>query len=162
MRSIRTAALAVGAVAMVAALAGCSDSTHGSEGTVKLVEPGGNSGAFGVIGKATQKNISPGNGFAFSSPLQDTAKKTVGELSAFCIATAPSPGESLHGTCSGTATVPGGGFALNVGAKSIAENVSGAIVGGTGKYAGAVGTFSSKSTGGENAPSNLTFDYTLP
>jgi hypothetical protein len=77
-------------------------------------------------------------------------------------ATQPSPGEAINGTCSGTAAVPGGGFALNVGGKSIGNSVSGAIVGGTGKYTGATGTFSSKSSGGENSPSTLTLNYTLP
>ena len=105
----------------------------------------------------------PGSGFAFSSPLQNSSKKTVGELNAFCIATAPSHGESLHATCSGTAEVPGGSFALNVGGRAVGNNISGAIVGGTGKYAGAVGTFTSKATGkGENSPEDLTFDFILP
>jgi hypothetical protein len=163
MRRIRTAVLAIGVVVAIAALAGCSDNTHGSEGTVKLTEPGGETGkSFGVIGKPSGRSLKPGSGFAFSSVLQDSAKKTVGELSAFCLATQPSPGEAINGTCSGTATVPGGSFALNVGGKSIGNDVSGAIVGGTGKYAGATGTFSSKSSGGENSPSTLTFDYTLP
>jgi hypothetical protein len=163
MKHIRTAVLAIGVVVAIVALAGCSDSTHGSEGTVKLTEPGGETGqSFGIIGKPSGKSLKPGNGFAFSSVLQDSAKKTVGELNAFCLATQPSPGEAINGTCSGTATVPGGGFALNVGGKSIGNSVSGAIVGGTGQYAGATGTFSSKSSGGENSPSTLTFNYTLP
>jgi hypothetical protein len=50
-----------------------------------------------------------------------------------------------------------------VGGKEAAgEDVSGAIVGGTGKYNGAVGSFSSKGGGGENAPKTLTFNYILP
>ncbi len=59
--------------------------------------------------------------------------------------------------------MPGGTFALNVGGKEAAGNhVSGAIVGGTGKYNGAVGNFNSKGTGGENSPETLTFNYILP
>jgi hypothetical protein len=163
MKRLRTAVLALGVVVAVVALAGCSDKTHGSEGTLKLTEPGGETGqSFGVIGQPKGRKLVPGTGFAFSSVLQNSAKKTVGELNAFCLATQPSPGEAINGTCSGTATVPGGGFALNVGGKSIGNSVSGAIVGGTGKYAGATGTFSSKSSGGENSPSTVTFDYTLP
>jgi hypothetical protein len=87
----------------------------------------------------------------------------VGELNAVCIATQHSPSEGINGTCSGTATVTGGSFALNVGGKEIGGEVSGAIVGGTGKYEGAYGTFKSVEHGrGENAPSTLTFEYTLP
>lgn len=163
MRSIRIAVLALGVVAALVVLAGCGSSkTHGEEGTFTLTEPGGNSGTFGVIGKATKKGIEPGNGFAFSSPLENSAGKTVGEINVACIATQPSEGENLAGTCTATATVPGGGFALNAGGKEIGNNVTGAIVGGTGKYAGAVGTFSSKGSGGGNSPETLTFNYILP
>lgn len=164
MRSIRTAVLALGVVAALVALAGCGSSkTHGAEGTLKLIEPGGNTGSFGVIGKVTGKSIPPGDGLAFSSPLQNSEKKTVGEINAFCIATQPS-GENLNGTCSATATVPGGTFALNLGGKWIGNGGhTGAIVGGTGKYNGALGTFSSvKNGGGEHPSETLTFSYILP
>jgi hypothetical protein len=164
MRSIRIAVLGLGVVAALALLAGCGSSkTHGAEGTLKLTEPGGNTSSFGVIGKASEKGISPGNGLAFSSPLQNSEKKTVGEINAFCIATQPS-GENLNGTCSATATVPGGTFALNLGGKSIGNGThNGAIVGGTGKYNGALGTFSSaKNGGGEHPSETVTFSYTLP
>jgi hypothetical protein len=157
------AALAIGLAA-----AGCgSDETHGSEGTVTLTEPAETGGkSFGLIGTPSHsRTLPPGHGFAFSAPLQDSGGKTVGEINAFCIATQASPGEALSGTCSGTAAVPGGGFALNVGGKEIGGSVAGAIVGGTGKYVGALGTFTSKeeSAGkGEEGPSTLTFRYTLP
>jgi hypothetical protein len=54
--------------------------------------------------------------------------------------------------------VPDGQLALNVGGE-IAQDVTGAIVGGTGKYEGATGTFTSKSLGGETTD---TFNITLP
>lgn len=164
MKKVKVGVFALAIIALAVAIAGCGSSkTHGEEGSLTLTEPGGNSGSFGVIGKVGQKGVAPGNGFAFSSPLENAEKKAVGELNAFCIATEESSGENVHGTCSGTATVPGGGFALNVGAKSIGNNVSGAITGGTGKYAGAVGTFDTKATGsGENPTEEVTFHYTLP
>jgi hypothetical protein len=160
--AMRKAMMAGAAVVLLAALAGCSDNTHGEESTLKLTEPGGNSGSFGVIGHPTRGKLGPGSGFAFSTPLQDSSKKTVGELDAVCIATQPSPPEALKGTCSGTATVPGGDLALNAGG-TIGNGVSGSIVGGSGKYAGATGTFTSKPTGGgENSPSADTFEIILP
>jgi hypothetical protein len=165
MRRVRIAVLGLGAVVALVALAGCGSSkTHGSEGTLHFTEPGGNAGSFGVIGKASEKGISPGNGLAFASPLQNSEKKTVGEINAACIVTQPSPGETLNGTCSATATVPGGTFALNLGGKEIGNGGhAGAIVGGTGKYNGALGNFSSKKTSsGENSPETLTFNYILP
>jgi len=164
MRQIRIAVLAVVALAALVALAGCGSSkTHGAEGTVKLINPGGNSGTFGPIGKATGKSVPPGAGIAFSRPLQNSEKKTEGEINVACIATQASK-EGVGGTCTATATVPGGTFALNVGGKEIlGGNVSGAIVGGTGKYNGAVGNFTGKSSSGqENSPSTLSFNYILP
>jgi len=149
------------------AIGGCgSDETHGSEGTVTLTEPAEGGGKhFGIIGRVTGRTFKAGTGFAFSAPLQESGGKTVGEINAFCLATQPSPGEAINGTCSGTAAVPGGEFALNVGGKEIGGTVSGAIVGGTGKYEGAVGTFTSKeesSGNGEEGPSTVTFHYILP
>ena len=167
MKGMKLGLSVLAVLAIGVAISGCgSDGTHGSEGTVTVTEPAESGGKhFGFIGKPTRRSIEAGSGFAFSAPLQESGGKTVGEINAFCIATQPSPGESLNGTCSGTANVSGGGFALNVGGKGIGGDVSGAIVGGTGKYAGAVGTFTSKeeSAGsGEEGPSTLTFDYTLP
>jgi hypothetical protein len=156
MWSARNATLAVSAAAVLL-LAGCSDKTHGSQSTLKLTEPGGNTGTFAPIGNVTRNKVPAGSGFAFSSPLQDSSKKKVGELNAVCIATQPSSGQALKGTCSGTAQVPGGSLALNVGGK-IGNGVSGAIVGGTGKYAGATGTFTSV---GQNAQTD-TYNITLP
>jgi hypothetical protein len=150
----------VAAAALVGALvlSGCSDNTHGATSTLKLVEPGGNAGSFGPIGRVSGKTIKPGNGFAFSTPLQEpSSKKIVGELDATCIATLPSTGNTLHGQCNGTALLSGGSLALNVGGNTT-NNVSGSITGGTGKYAGATGTFSSL---GKNAK-NDTFNITLP
>lgn len=161
MRSARIAVLAAGAALAVFALGGCgSDNTHGSEGTLKLTEPSGKTGSFGVIGNPTRGKLSPGNGFAFSSPLQDSSKKTVGEINVVCIATQPSKPEAMKGTCSATATVPGGDLALNAGGV-VGNGASGSIIGGSGKYAGATGTFSSKPTGNGDS-SNDTFSYTLP
>jgi hypothetical protein len=161
---VRNAVITVAVIGAALAFAGCSDSTHWSQETLKLIEPGGKTGTNGVIGHFTRQGLTPGNGFAFSSPLQDpSSKKTVGRLRAFCIATEPSSGDTISGTCSGTAQAPGGGLALNVGGK-IGNNVTGSIVGGTGKYAGATGTFSSVSQGkgNGNTPMTDTFNITLP
>lgn len=130
-----------------------------------MTNPGGNSGTFAAIGKATGKSIPPGAGIAFSRPLQNAEKKTDGELNVACVAAQASK-VGVGGTCTATATatVPSGTFALNVGSKEIlGGNITGAIVGGTGKYNGAIGTFTSKSSSGtEGSPTTLTFNYILP
>ncbi len=153
---IRVGLIVLAAVVAGVGFAGCSDDTHGETTTLKLLEPGGETGTFGIIGSATQKGVKPGNGFAFSSPLQEpSSKKNVGELVATCIATKPSTGDSIHGQCTGTAIVPGGTLALNVGGDA-GNNVSGAITGGTGKYAGATGTFTSIGKNGQTDTYNIT------
>ncbi len=46
------------------------------------------------------------------------------EINAVCIDTQPTSGEAiLSGTCTGTATVPGGTFALNAGGKGVIAGV---------------------------------------
>ncbi len=142
------------AVAAAMVFAGCSDKTTGSTETLTFTEDE-QQGEFGVIGNATQNRTEPGQGFSLSIPLQDSSKKTVGEVNATCIATQPSSGDDLTGACSGVADVPGGQLALQVGGP-ITQGVTGAIVGGTGKYEGATGTFTSPDKGPD------TFTITLP
>jgi len=148
-------AMVMSVIAAAVVLAGCTDETTGSKQTLNFTEVDKGSN-FSPIGTASERSTPPGSGFALSIPLQDSSKKTVGSLNATCIAT--QPGKRLNGTCSGTADVPDGQLALNVGGE-IGEDVSGAIVGGTGKYAGATGTFTSKSSG---EGSKDTFNVTLP
>jgi hypothetical protein len=152
--------LALSAVAAATALAGCTDETTGSEETLTFTEVDKRS-HFTPIGDATPAHDPPGTGFALSIPLQDSSKETVGEINAVCIATKPSPEPVLHGTCSGTADVPEGQLALTQGG-TIGDNTSGApgaIVGGTGKYEGVTGTFTSKISG---EATQDTFNITLP
>jgi hypothetical protein len=146
--------LALAALVAIAAFTGCSDKTTGSSETLTLTEDE-QRGEFGVIGNGTQNRTEPGQGFSIHLPLQDSSKKTVGEINATCIATQPSSGNDLTGACSGVANVPDGQLALQVGGP-ITQGVTGAIVGGTGKYEGATGTFTSP----DNGPD--TFDVTLP
>jgi hypothetical protein len=146
--------LALSAVAVSAVLAGCSDKTTGSTETLTFTEDE-QQGEFGVIGRATHNHTEPGQGFSLNLPLRDSSKKSVGEINATCIATQPSSGNDLTGACSGVANVPDGQLALQVGGP-ITQGVTGAIVGGTGKYEGATGTFTSPDKGPD------TFDVTLP
>ncbi|MGH2926253.1 MAG: hypothetical protein ACRDK1_09820 [Solirubrobacterales bacterium] len=148
------------AIAAAMVLAGCTDETTGSEETLTLTEVDKGS-HFAPIGNAdAQGHEPPGSGFALSIPLQDSSHDTVGEINAVCIATRPASSEPvLSGTCTGTADAPDGQLALIAGGDEIGQDVTGAIVGGTDKYEGATGTFSSKSPG----PNTIdTFNITLP
>ncbi len=150
--------LALAAVAVAAVFAGCTDKTTGSTQTLTFTEVGKGS-EFHPIGPNVPEDgtAPPGSGFALSVPLQDSSKETVGTLNAACISTKPAA-QNIYGTCSGMADVPDGQLALSVGG-DIGDNVTGAIVGGTGKYEGATGTFTSKGSGGG---SQDTFTVTLP
>jgi hypothetical protein len=151
---LRGGAMAISAIVAAMALAGCGDDTTGSEETLTLTEV--DKGAhFAPIGDTTENRTPPGSGYSLSIPLRDSSKRTVGEINAVCIATRPGAEEpNLQGTCSGTADVPEGQLALSVGGE-IQQDITGAIVGGTGKYEGATGTFTS-------TQSEDTFNITLP
>jgi len=95
--NLKTPLAAVSALVVAAAVAGCSDNTHGDQQTLKLTQPG-SAGSGGAIGNATGRSTPPGSGFAFSSPYQDTSGNDVGELDAICIATQPSPGTASTAT----------------------------------------------------------------
>ena len=155
---VRGGAIVMAVVAAALVLAGCTDDTTGSEETLTFTES--NSGShFATIGDATENHTPPGSGYTLSIPLQDS-DGTVGEIDAICFATERGPQEPvLSGTCSGTADVPDGQLALNVGGEIDPNDSSGAIVGGTGKYEGAAGTFTSRFGGGETTD---TFTITLP
>jgi hypothetical protein len=149
---VRNAAIAMSAVAAAAVIAGCGE-TAGDEQTLTYTE---GRGEFSPFGGASERRTPPGGGFTLSVPLEDDSG-SAGELNAVCIATQESPGFPRTATCSGAADLPDGQLALNVTGK-IREDVTGSIVGGTGDYEGATGTF--ESTGGEQ-PTD-TFTFTLP
>jgi hypothetical protein len=99
----------------------------------------------------------PGSGMERANPLADPSDvaETVGEINGTCIATRPG-----KGTCSGTADVPGGQLAFVVGGEVFGEVLAsepGEIVGGTGNYEGATGTFVSD----PNPPTTETFNIIL-
>lgn len=143
------------AIAALALLAGCgSDETAGDEQTLTFTE---GKGEFTPIGNTSERSTQPGGGFVLAIPLEDDSGSAAGELHAVCIATKEDTGNALPGTCSGTADLPDGQLAINVGGE-VGESASGSIVGGSGDYAGATGTF--ESTSGN--PSTDTFTFTLP
>jgi hypothetical protein len=158
---VRRGSISMPAIAAAMVLAGCTDATTGSDETLTLTEVDKGS-RFAPIGNAKPAHDPPGSGYALSIPLQDSSHETVGEINVACIATKPSPEPVLYGTCSGTADVPGGQLAIIEGG-TIGDNTpsgpSGAIVGGTGKYEGATGMFTSKLSGERTQD---TFNITLP
>jgi hypothetical protein len=76
-------------------------------------------------------------------------------LSASCVATKTSRKfAAAQFSCTGTFVLPGGSLAAS--AVITGSGTEGAMVGGTGKYAGARGTFRSKETKGPVSPVRVT------
>jgi hypothetical protein len=143
------------AIVAVVLLAGCEDKTAGDEQTLTYTE---GKAQFGPIGDITRQAAPPGSGFALTIPLEDDSGSTAGNLYAVCISTSKeSTGETINGTCTATVDLDAGQLALNVGGE-VGENITGSIVGGTGDYDGATGTFEST---GQN-PTTDTLTFTLP
>jgi hypothetical protein len=111
------------------------------------------------VGKQGPQSFSPGDGISFRSVLSDASKKPVGELNAGCVITHAGTFDTAKAQCTATATVPGGDLTLSVGGRFGGGTTRGAIVGGTGDYKGAGGTFESANS---NAPSKDTFDIQIP
>lgn len=98
--------------------------------------------------------ISTGDMIVFNNPLLEGGKR-IGHLSASCVATKTSSNfKNAQFNCTGTFVLPGG--TLIASAMITGPGTDGAIVGGTGKYAGANGTFTTKETKGPASPVKVT------
>jgi hypothetical protein len=98
--------------------------------------------------------ISAGDMIVLYNPLVEGGKR-IGHLSASCVATKSTRKFAAAGfNCTGTFVLPGGTLAASA---IIAGNATeGAIIGGTGKYAGARGSFTAPETKGPNTPVTVT------
>lgn len=109
------------------------------------------------LGEEGPEALSPGDVISFGEDLLDSAMKKVGALNGTCVVTRPGTFATAAAQCTATATVPGGTLALTF--NTLAENVTGAITGGTGDYRGASGTFSDRHLA-EDRPAVVTFNVT--
>jgi hypothetical protein len=109
--------------------------------------------------------LSNGDQLTFTADMIDGSGKDVGDLDATCTVTATTTGsfDDSRAQCLGTATIPGGTLTLTVGGKAFgAGTTRGAVVGGTGDYAGATGSFTSSDESGTDKPSQDTFQLFVP
>ncbi len=146
----RTAVLA-GSIAVALGIAGVLAVTGGAEApagtTLKFVSKGG---VFKFVDAAPrakrEEDASSGDAFLISTGIYSTASKRLGTLDAHCTFTRG--GRRLRGVCTGIYDLPGG--EIHVSARLSADDeTAGAVVGGTGAYVGARGTFSSVDRPGE-------------
>lgn len=113
------------------------------------------------VGDEGPESLSNGDSFTFSGDLLDASGKDRGELDTTCAVTRPGGFDKSHLHCTGTATVPGGTLTLSRGGRVFAGvDPRGAVLGGSGAYAGATGDFTE---GEENAGRTpYTFHIWLP
>ncbi len=167
-------AAAAAAVLLAALVAGCGGGGQAtfSRQTLSFTE-GQNDDSFSFADnppKSSPSNgdepkLSNGDQITFAADMIDSSGKDVGDLDATCTVTATTTGsfDDSRAQCLGTADVPGGTLTLTVGGKAFgAGTTRGAIVGGTGDYAGATGSFSSSDESGTDKPSQDTFKLFIP
>jgi len=140
--------LAVGATAM-AALFASGGAAQKTDTTLTFVERGG---TFRLIdnapksptGPRQEPRLSAGDVLTISTPLYDGGDTRIGRLDAVCVATRGARFERATFICTGSFALPEGTLALNVSGR-FPENapVVGAVLGGTGAYEGARGSFTS-------------------
>src|SRR6266516_4926420 len=102
-----------------------------------------------------EPTLSNGDQLTFTADLIDGSGQDVGDLDATCTVTATTTGtfDDSRAQCLGTAAVPGGTLTLTVGGKAFgAGTTRGAVVGGTGYFAGAPGIFTSSDASGTDKP----------
>jgi hypothetical protein len=112
-----------------------------------------------------EPKLSNGDQITFTADMIDASKVDVGDLDVTCTVTAAITGsfDDSRAQCMGTATIPGGALTLAVGGKGFgAGTTRGAVVGGTGDYAGATGSFTSSDENGTDKPSQDTFRLFIP
>jgi hypothetical protein len=154
---LRDAAIAISAVAAAVVLAGCTDDTHGDQQTLEVTELA-TGGQFHPVGDPWPEANKPGGGFTFAGPLSSSSGE--GELNGVCIFfTEDKGGKGGKAECTGTFDLPDGQLVV-VGGRPGGHPRSGAIVGGTGEYAGASGTYESVKQEAGGAVD--TFNITLP
>ena len=112
-----------------------------------------------------EPKLSNGDQITFTADMIDGSGKDAGDLDATCTVTSTTTGsfDDSHAQCVATATIPGGTLTLAVGGKAFgAGTTRGAVVGGTGDYAGATGSFTSSDEAGTDKPSQDTFQLLVP
>ncbi len=169
----RVLVAAVGAAVLLAALvAGCGGGPTFTKQTLTFIERQ-NDDSFSFADnppKSSTSNdgepkLSNGDQITFTADMLDGSGKDAGDLDATCTVTATTTGsfDDSRAQCVATATIPGGTLTLAVGGKAFgAGTTRGAVVGGTGDYAGATGSFTSSDEAGTDKPSQDTFQLLVP
>ncbi|MCA1701553.1 MAG: hypothetical protein LC790_22740 [Actinobacteria bacterium] len=146
---VRTVVAAGIALVMAVGLSACKKGLE--EKTLTFTEKESNNFGFldnppkAKLGKEGPDKLTDGDVISFSSDMVDASGKDVGDLDATCITTRKGRFDQASASCQGTFTLPKGQLFATVGGKAFgSETTTGAIIGGTGDYEGATGSFTSK------------------
>jgi hypothetical protein len=112
-----------------------------------------------------EPTLSNGDQITFTADMIDGSGRDVGDLDATCTVTQTATGsfDDSRAQCIGTVAIPGGTLTVTVGGSAFGGGTTrGAVVGGTGDYAGATGTFTSSDEADTDKPSHDTFELFVP
>ena len=157
-----TMALAIGAFALISG-AGAAPPNVPHSTTLTFTEQGSKA-TFEFLdirpltkftGEEPPRRVSPGDGFAVTAPLLDTSDARAGKLYVICQAANGARRFSrVRFVCQGQLTLETGTLSITTLFRDVGDGaVTGEVVGGSGAYEGANGSFTS--SGGENAVDNF-------
>ena len=149
------------ALMMVLGLSACGDEQKPALAQKTLMFTERETDNFGFVDSAPKtkvgdegpESLSNGDAFTFSGDLLDATGKDRGELDTSCAVTRPGGFDKSHLQCTATATVPGGTLTLSRGGRVFSgADPGGAVLGGSGTYAGATGSFTEGEEGAGGTP----------
>lgn len=164
----RTAVAAAIIAAVLLGLSACGDDDPKlEEQTLRFTEQETDDFSFAdnpprtKLGERGPERLSPGDELSFRGNFVDASKKDVGDLDVACTITKGGRFDVSSAQCNGTASLPGGSLILSAGGRAFSdeETTRGAVIGGTGKYSGATGNFTSTDT---EAGSKYVFHVFVP
>lgn len=136
------------AAAFGLAACGSDDADTFAKRTLRLTEQQTDNFGFAdnaprtTMGEEGPQKLSNGDQITFSSDLLDGSRKDVGDLDVTCTVTRPGGFDVSHQHCAGTATLAGGSLTLSRGGRVFGgTSTAGSILGGSGTYDGATGSF---------------------
>jgi hypothetical protein len=115
-----------------------------------------------TLGAQGPEKLVTGDVLSFSNDLLDSSKKKVGAIDASCAITRGGAFDKASSDCTASMTLPGGTLALSLGGSPFSPGThTGSIIGGSGSYTGAGGTFTIRQTS-DQQPSVDTFHIRIP
>jgi hypothetical protein len=158
---LATAAIAIGAFALATGSGAAAPNVphsitltfteQGSKSTFKFIDVR----PLTTFTREGPRRVSAGDGFAITSPLLDASKASAGKLYAVCHATKGARRfDRVRFVCQGEVSLKDGTLSITALFRDVGDGaVSGEVVGGSGAYEGANGSFTS--SGGENPVDNF-------